>query len=98
MPISVWTPGRRSHKGDAVEHYVIVLCARQLIQELRHEFHEYWDDRAQDHRQLSAQVDRLSQVRTRLVDRDPQGMPQFLDWFDGWFLKKAVPVVFEEQP
>jgi hypothetical protein len=85
-------------KGDSVEHYVIVLCARQLIQELRRDFREYWGDRAQDHRQLSEQLDRLGQVRTRLIDRDPQEMPKFLDWFDGWFLKRAVPVVVEERP
>jgi hypothetical protein len=86
-----------ANEGDAVEHYVIVLCARQLIQELRREFREYWDEHERDHRQLSVQLERLGRIRLRLIDRDPREMPRFLDWFDGWFLKKAVPVVAEEQ-
>jgi hypothetical protein len=83
-------------KGDAVEHYVIVLCARQLIQELKRDFRDYWGEHARDHRELIDQLERLGQVRTRLIDRDPGEMPQFLDWFDDWFLKKAAPVVVEE--
>ncbi len=84
-------------KGDAVEHYVIVLCARQLIQELKRDFREYWGEHARDHGHLVEQVERLGEIRSRLIGRNPDEMPRFLDWFDGWFLKKAVPVVTEEK-
>jgi hypothetical protein len=79
-------------KGDLVEHYVIALCARQLVQELRREQSEFWQEHAEDVRRLRERVDGALSVRTRLILRDPDKMPAFLDWFDQWFLRRAAPV------
>lgn len=82
--------------GDPIENYVIVLCARQLLSELRREFREYWDAHAQDDRRLREQLDALGRIRTQIADRDPTRMPSFLEWFEQWFLKRAVPIETQE--
>ena len=79
-------------KGDLVEHYVIALCARQLVQELRREQSEFWQEHAEDVRRLRERIDGALSVRDRLIVRDPEKMPAFLDWFDHWFLRRAAPV------
>jgi len=79
-------------KGDLVEHYVIALCARQLVQELRREQSEFWQEHAEDVRRLRERIDGALSVRDRLIARDPEKMPTFLDWFDHWFLRRAAPV------
>lgn len=74
---------------DLVEKYVIILCARQLCRELRRRWPELWTQ----HAQSSAELDELlrggDDVRARLIEKQPDDMPAFLDWFDRWFLDKA---------
>jgi hypothetical protein len=83
-------------KGDAVEHYVIMLCAHQVADELERNHPDFWREHAEDAHSLRLQLDSVSQVRGRLVARDPERMPQFLTWFDRWFLQRATPVEREE--
>ena len=80
-------------RGDLVEHYVIALCARQLERELRHEQPEFWQEHAGDTRRLRERIDGALHVRERLIARQPETMPAFLDWFDAWFLRRAAPVM-----
>ena len=79
-------------KGDLVEHYVMALCARQLESELRREQPEFWQERRQDVQNLKTQIGVALAVRERLVARNPAEMPTFLDWFEEWFLRRAVPL------
>jgi hypothetical protein len=79
-------------KGDLVEHYVIALCARQLVQELRREQAEFWKEHKDDAAGLQERLDAALAVRGQLIARDPETMPAFLDWFDRWFLNRAAPV------
>jgi hypothetical protein len=79
-------------RGDAVDHYVIMLCARQVSDELKRYYPEFWQEHAEDVYSLRLQLDAVSQIRGRLIARDPQRMPDFLSWFDRWFLKRATPV------
>jgi hypothetical protein len=83
-------------KGDLIEHYVIALCARQLVNELRRENKEYWQEHVADGQRLHNQLDATRMIRERIVLRDPENMPAFLDWFDHWFLRRASPVSAEE--
>jgi hypothetical protein len=79
-------------KGDLVEHYVIALCAQQLFQELHREQSEFWQEHDEDCRRLHERIGCALAVRDRLIARDPDAMPAFLDWFDRWFLRRAAPV------
>lgn len=82
-------------KGDLIDHYLIALCARQLVQGLRRDYVAFWQEHAADAKRLHEQLDLLSSIRGRLVARHPTEMPKFLDWFDNWFLRRATPAVKE---
>jgi hypothetical protein len=82
--------------GDPVEHYVIMLCARQVAAELERDHPDYWQVHGEDARPLREQLEAIAQVRERIVARDPERMPQFLTWFERWFLRRATPVGREE--
>jgi hypothetical protein len=81
--------------GDLIDHYLIVLCALQLVQELRRENVEFWRKHALDAKRLQEQLDVRQSLRDRLIARDPVEMPTFLDWFDRWFLQRATPILPE---
>ena len=82
-------------KGDLVDHYLIVLCALQVVQELRRENGEFWREHASDGKRLQDQLGVMQSIRERLIERDPVEMPAFLDWFDRWFLQRAAPILTE---
>jgi len=82
-------------KGDFIDHYVVALCARQLVQELRRDCAEFWLEYVSDAEHLQEQLRALAHIRERLIDRNPTEMAEFLDWFDRWFLQRATPVVPE---
>lgn len=77
--------------GDDVDRYVISLCARQLCREIARDFPEYWQAHGSEARALERQFQELEAVRQKLVAQNPAEMGAFLDWFDRWFLRRAVP-------
>jgi hypothetical protein len=82
-------------RGDLIDHYVIALCARQLVQGLRQDHDAFWLEHASDAKRLQEQLGALASLRECLVARHPAEMPRFLDWFDAWFVRRATPVVTE---
>lgn len=87
--------GRLSNaeEEDAVERYVIVLCATQLVKESQTEFPEFWLENAQDATALFREITDLTRtIREALVARAPDRMDDFLKWFDRWFVERAEPV------
>jgi hypothetical protein len=83
-------------KGDAVDHYVIMLCARQVADELQRDHPDFWQAHSDDALELRKRLYEVAKVRERLVQHDPERMPQFLAWFERWFLRRATPVDAEE--
>jgi hypothetical protein len=80
---------------EDVDRYVILLCARQLFKDLSKEFPDYWKERADEVRRLDETLAKGAEIRERLSKKDPVTMPSFLDWFDGWFLRRAAPLEAE---
>lgn len=78
--------------GDLIDHYVIALCARQLVHELQRDHRDFWQVHASDARRLKEQLGVIQSLRERLVSRRPTEMPAFLKWFEQWFLQRATPV------
>lgn len=76
---------------DDVDRYLIVLCARQLCQEISKDYPEYWSSRVGDASVLAHRFEDLSAVRGRLVGQNPD-LAGFLDWFDRRFVRRATPV------
>lgn len=82
--------GANSGLADDVNRYVVLLCARQLSNEVARAYPEYWRSRRSDVKALEADLARSAEVRSRLAAKAAD-MPAFLDWFDQWFLKRAQP-------
>lgn len=76
-------------KGDEIERYVIALSARQMHDELKRAFPEFWQNHREFATALRDQFQRLESIRIGLLASDPLEMPKFLDWFDSWFMKRA---------
>jgi hypothetical protein len=86
----------RAGRGDPIEQYVAVLCTRQLLSGLARAFPRYWSERQADVSRLASLLEDAASLRARLVAGDPE-MPAFIEWFERWFLQRAVPVS-EDQP
>lgn len=81
---------RQADGGDDVERYVILLCAKQLLQELSRDAVDFWREHRDDVRALEMLLSEADPVRTRLSAPDAK-MAAFLDWFDERFLARAKP-------
>jgi len=79
-------------KGDPTEHYVTMLCARQLFTEVKKAQPEFFAAHRADAPGLEAALAGVEGLRAKLVDQDPVKMPEFLEWFERWFLPRATPV------
>lgn len=84
-----------SGQGDPIENYVITLCARQCVGELRREFREFWERHSEDAQRLERLEELSTTIRARIVARDPTEMTPFLDWFERWFLPRATAIQSE---
>lgn len=79
--------------SDDVNQYVIVVCARQLCQEISRSFPEFWRAHGADVRVLDERLTAgTATIRRHLIARNPEELNAFLDWFDLWFLKRAKPL------
>jgi hypothetical protein len=79
---------------DDVNRYVILLCAQQLCNELSRDFRDYWRSRRADVQTLEGELGRCAEVRARLAAKATE-MPDFLNWFDQWFLRRSAPMEAE---
>ena len=79
-------------KTDLVDRYLMVLCARQLLQVVSRAYSEYWKSRAADVAALEAHIADLDTIRAELIESQDPAFHKFLDWFDAWFLKRAAAV------
>ena len=82
-------------KGDEIERYVIALSARQMHDEIKREFPDFWQEHRELTTALSDQLKSLDPIRSELLASDPVEMPKFLDWFDSWFMRRAKPQPLE---
>jgi hypothetical protein len=78
--------------SDEVDRYILILCARQLCREIAEDYPEYWSAHPADVQALEQRFQNLAIVRQRLIEPQQGDMAGFLDWFDRWFLRRAVPV------
>jgi hypothetical protein len=81
-------------RDELVEQYVMALCARQTVTELRRDldFAEFFREHADDVRRLEEQLAIGGVLRARVTEQGDPTMTEFLDWFEKWFLRRAAPV------
>lgn len=76
---------------DAVDRYVILLCARQVLEQLEKHQQDFAAAHARDLQALGLRLAKSEQVRPLFTFGEPAERKQFLDWFERWFLKRAQP-------
>ncbi len=85
---------------DAVDRYVILLCARQVLEQLEKHQQDFAAAHARDLQALGLRLAKSEQVRPLFTFGEPAERKQFLDWFERWFpdafalALAAVAVVF----
>lgn len=82
-------------KGDRLEQYVVTLCARQVLRDLERAYPVYWKGHRDDVAVLDSKLESLAGLRSEIAKADNE-MPLFLDWFEGWFLKRAAARVEDD--
>jgi hypothetical protein len=76
---------------DHVRRYVILLCARQIVDRVRAEATaDFRNAHRQEFRDLDARIEKVREVREALAFGSPAEREQFLEWFEAWFLRRAV--------
>lgn len=80
---------------NLVEYYVMSLCARQTVTEVRKDFPDFFKEHADEARQLEDQLRIVDELRARLSASGDSEFAKFLPWFEEWFLKRAKPVARE---
>lgn len=81
--------------GDDVDRYVLVLCARQLVEWMPREHADFWSARVDQGKELRKWILELASAHRLRIAASGDEMPEFLDWFDEWFLRRAKPVAAE---
>lgn len=79
-------------KLDGVDRYVIVMCAKQLCNEVALDYPDYWKTHSADTKALEERFHDLAELREQLISSNADGFADFLNWFDRWFVRRAEPV------
>jgi hypothetical protein len=81
----------RAGRGDPLEHYVTTLCARQMLHELKRDLDALSGEYSKEVTALRLQLTSLDFLRAHVAATDEK-MPDFLDWFEPWFLERSTPM------
>ncbi|CUS37805.1 conserved hypothetical protein [Candidatus Nitrospira nitrosa] len=82
---------------NLIEHYVMALCARQMVTELRNDWPHFFGKHPEEAKRLEQQLGIAVELRARLSEGKNRTMAEFLLWFEEWFLKRAKPVKQEAE-
>ena len=77
---------------NLVEHYVMALCARQTVAELKKDLTDFFREHADEAKQLGMQLAIVDELRGRVSASGDKKLSEFLPWFEELFLKRAKPV------
>jgi hypothetical protein len=77
---------------DSVTRYVILLCARQLLERIEKEAPEFRFSRRQELQSLVARLSAAAALRHDFVCGAAEEREQFFDWYERWFITRAQPL------
>lgn len=77
---------------DLVNRYLILMCATQLMDGICHRQPDFWKKFVDQTARIRTLIAQRDEVRQALIASDPANLPDFLTWFDRWFLERAEPV------
>lgn len=79
-------------KVDAVDRYVVLLCAQQVLEQLAKDWPDFAAGHKDDLQKLRQRLAKSDEVRQSFTFGEPAEREKFLDWFERWFLKQAEPM------
>jgi hypothetical protein len=80
-------------ESDPVDRYVILLCARQVLDRVKKEApEEFRSEHREDFQALSSRLEKVAEVREALSFLTAEERRDFLEWFEPWFLRRAEPL------
>jgi hypothetical protein len=80
-------------EGDPVNRYVLLLCARQVVDGVRKEAGDkFRTDHRDNFQALEGRLAHVAEVRQALAFPTPGERALFLEWFEAWFLRRAEPI------
>ena len=74
---------------DAIDRYLIVLCARQLVDRTKKRYPAFTEAYRADFRSLEQTIAGLDRFRHEIAARGGTDMATFLPWFERWFLLRV---------
>jgi len=77
---------------DPVERYLILLCARQVLDRVEEEAREFVARHRGEVKALRQRLDRLEEARAAIPFEGPEERGAFFGWYEEWFLKRAAPL------
>ena len=81
---------------DAVHRYVLLLCARQVLDRVKRQEGDFAGAHRREVGELEQRLEALDAAREALA-LEPAGEKRaFLEWYESWFLKRAEPQATEQ--
>ncbi len=81
--------GPAAEQMTDVDRYLVLMCGQQLCDQLRLKAPDFWASYGPQVANLAARLGGRTVLRTRLASAGPDQMPEFIDWFDKWFLRRV---------
>ncbi|WP_431924810.1 hypothetical protein [Micromonospora wenchangensis] len=78
--------------GEPLHRYLMVLCARQLADRVRHHHPDFWASDPAGAARLRKGLTVQAALREQLIARNDPEMTEFLDWYEPRFLAEQVAV------
>ena len=78
--------------GDPLDRYLMLLCARQLADQVRRDWPQFWAADPVGAARLDRALDAHHRLRKQITARNDDQMEAFLDWFEPRFLRQAEAV------
>lgn len=89
LPVLVDRIAKRANQ-DPVRAYVTLLCAKQLLDDVRDRWPEYSGAHRDRIRSLEKQLTAIGEFRGQLAKGAGPDHGAFLEWFEKWFLARAA--------
>lgn len=75
--------------GDHVLQYVILLCAKQLLNGIQKDQSDFCSHHKREIRKLNDRFECIAGIRARFSFGSPEDREAFFEWFDHWFVTRA---------
>jgi hypothetical protein len=81
---------KQPSERDDIEKYIIALCAQQTVDSIADAFPWFVNANRRSFRSLRAQIREARKIGSQLRIETSSGGSDFIQWFEQWFLRRAL--------